>query len=354
MAIRTFALALTGVFLPIYLYQLGFSLSSIFLFFAFVTFFHLIFIIPASKIAYRFGLKRTILFSTPFIIIFFLLLFSLENYNWSLTLIAFFAGLHLALFWFSYHVDFSKFSVKKIRGTQVSIFKILTSIISVLGPIFGSLIITFFGFKTLFILVSFLFLISTVPLFMTKEIHEPVKFSLEGFFKSYKIKDIISYMGRGIETRIGIIVWPLFIFIFIFGEKYFSLGLASSLTFFSSLTFLFLAGKFSDINGRVVLRFGIIFNSVVWVIKSFIVTPIQVFIISIFYGASRASIDVSFAALNYDKTNDKNRARIILEREVFINLGGFIFLLILSFASTYIIEAFRYGGPLSSLMMFFF
>lgn len=353
-AIRTFAISLTGIFIPIYLYQLGYSFSSIFLFFAFVYLFHMIFSFPSSKIAYRFGLKHSILFSIPFLIIFFFLMLSLEYYRWPLILLAFFAGIHLSLFWFAYHIDFSKFSRKKVRGTQISASKILVSIVSVLGPIFGSIIITIFGFKILFIVVSILFLGSAIPLFMTKEIHEPINFSFKGFFKSFKIKDAISYMGRGAEIRLALIFWPLFIFIFIFGETYLSLGLTYSITFLSSLIFIFLAGKFSDINRRLFLKIGVISNSIIWIIKSFLVTPLQIFIISIFYGASRTSIEVSFAALNYDKTDDKNRTLVILQREMFINLGGFIFLLIMSFVSDYILEAIRYGGPLSSLMMFFF
>lgn len=353
-AMRAFAISLVGIFVPVFLYQAGYSFSNIFLFFAFMALFNMVFIIPASKISYRFGLKHTILFSVPFLIIFFFLMFSLEYYRWPLIMLAFFAGLNAALFWFPYHVGFSKFSSKKKRGRQIGFSKILTSIFSALGPIVGALIITFFGFKVLFIFVSFLLVGSTIPLFLTKEIHVPVKFSVEGLFRYSTLKNKIAYMGAGIETRLATVVWPLFIFIFIFGERYFSLGLFSSITFFSSLTFVFLAGKYSDINRRILLKVGTISNSIVWIIKSFLITPIQVFIIGIFYGASKTSVDISFTALNYDKTNRKNRAKIILEREFFIKVGGTIFLFILAFASDYILEAIRYGGPLSSLMMFFF
>ena len=354
MAIRTFAISLAGIFLPMYLYQLGYSISSILFFFAFMAFFSLVLLFPALKISYRFGLKHTILFSMPFLIIFFLLIFSLEYYNWPLIILAFFAGLHGALFWFAYHEDFSKFSNKKNRGSQVGFLIILTSIFAALGPIAGALIITFLGFNVLFIIVSVLLLGSTFPLFLTKEIHVPIQFSFEDIFKYSNFKDKIAYMGSGIEARLVAIIWPLFIFIFIFNEVYLSLGLFSSITFFSSLVFVFLSRKYSDIHRRLLLKIGTVSNSIVWFVKSFLVTPIQVFIIGIFYGASKASIDVSFTALNYDKTNKRNRAKIIFQREVFMNLGATIFLFILAFASDYMLEAIRYGVSLSSLMMFFF
>jgi len=352
--LRTFAISLTGIFIPIYLYQLGYSFSSIFFFFAFLTLFNLILLVPSLKIACRFGLKHSILFSMPPLIIFFLLLFSLESYNWPLILLAFFAGVHVALFWLSYHIDFSKFSNKKIRSKQIGFARILISISSALGPIVGALIITFFGFKVLFIIVSLLILGSTLPLFLTKEIHIPVRAPLRKIFKYSNFKDKIAYMGFGIEGRISAIIWPLFIFIFIFGGKYLSLGLFSSITFFSSLVFTLLVGKYSDINKKVLLKVGTIFNSIIWAVKSIIVTPIQVFIIGIFYGASKTAIIIPFTTINYDKTNNINRQKIILEREMFIQLGGTIILFIMAFASDFIIETIRYGGPLSSLMMFFF
>jgi MFS family permease len=80
------------------------------------------------------------------------------------------------LFWFSYHTDFSKFSRKKSRGKQVGVSKIVTALASVVGPIAGGIILSFFGFKVLFLLVSFLLIASTFPLFLSKEIHEPSEF----------------------------------------------------------------------------------------------------------------------------------------------------------------------------------
>ena len=99
---------------------------------------------------------------------------------------------------------------------------------------------------------------------------------------------------------------------------------------------------------------GTLANSVVWFAKSFVVTPIQVFIADAFYGVSVTSMSISFDAINYNKTKKNNRSKIILERELYISIGGALFLFVLSFFTDQIIEIFRYGGPLSSLMQFFF
>lgn len=354
MAIKSFALSLTGVFVPIYLYQIGYSFSSIFLFFAMVAFMGILVTFPAAKISYRIGAKHSILLSMPFIIIFFLLLFSIEIIRWPLFLMALFMGIHTALFYFAYHVDFSKFSKRKSRGRQVGLSYVLIGMVAVLGPLLGGLILSFSSFKVLFGLVSILFFISTIPLFMSREFHEPVSFSLKGFFRGQKAGDIIAYLGNGAEMRLGTIVWPLFIFVFILGGRYITLGAVVSVALFFSLIIVFLASKFSDIKRKFVMRSGIVFNSITWVFKSFITAPIHVFVADAFYGASEASTHIPFDAMNYDKTRDSNRAKIIVQREVYIRLGGMILLIVMSFFADHVVQAFRYVGPLTSLMRFFF
>lgn len=352
-AIKSFALALIGVFIPIYLYQLGYSFSSIFLFYAIGSFTHAALSIPSAKISARFGLKHAIFLSIPFLIFFFLLLYSLNQFNWLLPFLAIILGINSSLFWLAYHVDFSKFSDKKHRGKQVGVSKIIISIFSALGPLVGGLILAFFGFKILFILVSFLLLASVVPLFFSAEIHEPMTFSLRGFFKKQKTKNILAFVGYGIEQGMGFIVWPLFIFLFILGEKYTSLGIVSSLSLLFSVIFILVIGKFSDLYRRTILRIGTIANAIIWICRSFVITPIQVFVVDSFSGASRASMDLPFDALCYDKANKDNIMKFITLREMTVNVGKGLFFIVLMFITDFV-SVFRFGGSLSSLLRLFF
>jgi MFS family permease len=353
-AIRAFALSLVGIFVPVYLYQQGYSFTSIFLFYGLLSLVHALFALPAAKISSNLGAKHSMLISMPFLIIFLLLLYSLEDFNWPLPLLSAFAGISTSLFWLSYHIDFAKFSSKKHRGKQIGASTIITSIFSVFGPLAGALILTFTGFKFLFLIVSVLLLGSIIPLFMSREIHEPAPFSLKGFFRGQKIRDIVGFVGHGVENKLGFVVWPLFIFIFIFGEKYLSLGLVTSLALGVSLISTFIILRFSDISRRVVLKIGTVFNSFVWVAKSFVVTPIQVFITDAFYGASQPPMQVPFDALNYDKARKNAIVKIILEREIYHQTGAFLLFMALMFLTDSLVEVFRYGGPISSIMRFFF
>lgn len=68
-SIRTFALSMINVFIPIYLLKLGYPLSSVLFFYAILNGVHALSVIPAAKISARFGFKHAILFSLVFVFI---------------------------------------------------------------------------------------------------------------------------------------------------------------------------------------------------------------------------------------------------------------------------------------------
>ena len=353
-SIRAFAISLIGVFVPVYFYLIGYPLISIFFFYMLHSLAHIAFSVPVAKISSRFGIKHSILFSIPSLIIFFFLLYSIEIFSWPLALLAIFSGLSTSMFWIPYHIEFAKFSDRKNRGKEIGFSAVIASLFSILGPVLGGIFLTIFGFKILFMVVSALLFLSVIPLFFSKEVHEPVPLSLSRFFKGQKITDILSFLGHGIENKLGTIVWPLFIFIFILGEKYTSLGIVASLAVGMAFLSTIFVSRFSDLYRKTVLKIGSVFNAVIWVAKSFIVTPLQVFVAGAFYGISQTAMHISFDAINYDRARKNNLVKIILEREIYHHIGVLILFLILIFFTESLTEIFRYAGSLSSLMRFFF
>lgn len=354
-AIRAFAFALAGIFIPVYLYQMGYSFTSIFLFYGILGIITSLLSVASVKIFSRVGLKHCMLISMPFLLVFFILLYTIETNMWPLPVLSLFYGISAPLFWVPYHIDFSRSSSKKKRGQEVGYSKIIAATFAALGPLIGGVILFFLGFKFLFILVAVLLMGSIIPLFLSKEIHQPFDFSLKEFFKGQKFTDVVGFLTHGAEMRLGWVVWPLFIFVFILGEKYVSLGIVSSLALFSSVIFIFFAGKISDkIGNKPVLKVGVVANAIVWMVKSFIVTPFQVIITDIFYGASQATMHVPFDTEVYDKARKRNVTGIILQREFYLHLGAALMFFILILFADSIVEIFRYGGTITSLLRFFF
>lgn len=350
-SVRSFALSMIDIFIPIYLLKLHYSLPSVLLFYAIINGTHALFVLPATKISSEFGFKYSIFFSLPFLISFYILLYTLELYHWPLYLLAIILGINKALFWMGYHTNFSKVSEKKYRGEEVGFAKIFTSIFGVIGPFVGGLILTFIGFKLLFVVVFLLLFISTIPLFFSKDIHEPISFSVKKFFTDWEIKNLLSFAGHGIETGVGMVIWPIFIF-FSIVDSFTILGSVKSLSLFFSLAFIFVIGRASDVRRRLVLKIGALLNSIIWVIKTFIRTSLQVFTIDSFYGMAKTAILIPFDALSYDKANRGNILEFIMFREIGIQAGRVILFLSMIFVADLVI-GFIFGSGASLLYLLF-
>ena len=64
-AIMAFALSLISLFVPIYFYQLGFSISKILLFFFLIALYFFVLTLFTPKIIAKVGIRHSILFSIP-------------------------------------------------------------------------------------------------------------------------------------------------------------------------------------------------------------------------------------------------------------------------------------------------
>lgn len=353
MAVRSFSLSMIGIFMPIYLLNLGFSFSSVALFFAVLAFSHAVGTIPAGLISARFGYKHNILFSVPLLILAFLALYTLETFNWPLLAISVLFGVNNSLFWTGYHSDFSRFSHKKKRGSELSYSKIITSLFHVLGPITGGIVISLVGFKVLFVIVSILFFVAVFPLFKTKDVHDKFHFSLKDVFLKRKVKESFAFVGFGFERVAAGLVWPVFVFFFLLGESYNSLGILSSISLLFSFVFVFAIGRFADDYRKIILKIGAIANAFVWIVKSFVRTGMQVFMIDSVYGITSASYSLSFDAISYDKANKGNIMKYIVYREFMINMGRAVLFAALIFVSDLLFGILS-GGVLGSLLMLLF
>lgn len=358
MALRSFALSMISIFIPIYLLKMGYQLTHVFTFYLIVTMTHIILAFPSAKISAKIGFKHSIFLSVPFLITFYFLMYTLDTLKWPLFLPATIFGIYSALFWVAYHMDFSKFSKSRERGKQVGVVFSLIFTFNALGPFVGGVIITTLGFHLLFIFASTLLLFSAVPLFFSQDFHEPFHFSFKKIFslkrikRNQKIRDGLSFFGFGAENVTFYVVWPIFIFFHILNNSYTTLGFIISLSIFFSTIFSFVIGFFSDINRRIILKIGSAATSVIWIIKSLVKTSYQVLFVDSLYGISRITMSVPFEAMSYDKAKRTEVLKYIVFREIMINFGR-VFLLVLMISFSNFITGFLIASGLSLFLWFF-
>ena len=351
MAIRSFAISTISVFVPIYLMNLDYSLVAVLSFYAILNASHALFVIPAARISSIFGFKHSIFFSIPIVILFYVLLHTLGTYGWPLWLLAIIAGVSNALFWMGYHSDFSKVSHERNRGKEIGYAHISATLASVLGPLFGGLILMFTGFQTLFVIVSVLLLASAIPLFFSRDAYESPNISLSRVFTNQKPSNYLAFLGHGIESGVGGILWPLYIFFTVL-SSFSALGFVTTLSLLFSLVSIFFIGKFSDVRRKLVLRLGSILNAAIWGMRAFVTTILHVSIVDSLYGLTKTMRVVPFDAMSYDKANRSNIVEFNMFREATIATGRVILFVSMIFVSDLVVS-FLFGGGASLLYLFF-
>jgi len=350
-AIRSFTMSMIAIFIPIYLLETGYSIAWVFLFYAIFSAFHALFSVPAAKISSRFGFKHCMLFSMPLLILFHIMLYTLETHGWPLYLLAAVLGVSSALFWLAYHTDFAKFSKKKNRGKEIGVAKMFISVFHVAGPVIGGIILATLGFQALFLIVSSLLFFSIIPLFFSDDVHEPINFSIRQIFTDQKLKSYMAFIGYGVESGVAKIIWPVFIFFSIL-NSFTALGLVETISLFSSLLVTIIVAKYSDIKRRLVLRLGAMLNAIVWVIKATVTTALQVYVFDSLYGMTKMIKEIPFDAMGYDEANRTNIIEYIAFREIVLHLGRIMLLISMILISS-LVAGLLFGAGASLLYLAF-
>lgn len=351
LSLRAFAVSMISIFVPIYLLQLDYSLSSVLLFYVIISLTHAAFVFPSAIVSARFGFKHAIFLSTPLLILFYFLLHTLNDYNWPLSMVAIVFGIENALFWFGYHAYFSRVGDANHRGEEISFARIFRLIAGITGPLVGGLLITFASFKFLFIIVPILLIVSCIPLFLSKDTYASDHLSLNRVFAGRKIRDYLAFIGYGIETGAGLIVWPIIAFFSIL-HSFTALGFITSLSLFFSFIATLIIGRYTDIQRRLVLRAAALLNVVIWIARMFVRTSLHIVATDSLYGMTRTAIGISFDALSYDKANKDGLLASIAMREITIQIGRAIL-----FASLVVIAEMGIGlllGSGASFLYLFF
>lgn len=351
-AIRSFARSIISLFVPLYLLNLEYSLGTVFLFLALENGFHAIFVIPAMRCIAWVGIKHAILWSKFFEILQYFLLFLLVSGNLPLLLlVAVVGGFQRALFFTAYHLDMLKIIRKEKRGTEIGLLHFVSAVFTLIGPVFGGVMLATVGFGWVFAMTAFLLLVSTVPLFFTPDVRVPYVVRVRDIFARGWIRDGLAYVGYGIESGAAGTVWSIFLFLNIV-SSFTVLGFVATIANAVSLAANLIVGKLSDRYRRFTLRMGSLLSSGIAVVQIFTTAISHVFAINMARGVSHKLLYITADAITYERAADRGAVPYILFREIIINGARSIFYVGMIFASSLIVGFI--AGALASLLFLFF
>lgn len=270
---RTMAISLVGIFIPIFLYDLGYGLEGVFVFHMMYFLARSVVHLPAGYLIARVGPKHTILLSFIAQLTTSFMFLLLPNYDIPLMLIAAIFAVANTLFFVAYHVDFSKVKHSDHSGKEMGFANVVQRIGGALGPVTGGVVATLFGPEYIFLVMSVMLFIGVLPLFTTAE---PVQTRQRIRFRTFptsRIKrDLVSYVGLTVPHHLSVSLWPFFLALYALGSSvYLELGILSSVAFLVSIVTAFAIGRVVDNGkGRSLLRIASVTDMFVQFMKPFV------------------------------------------------------------------------------------
>ncbi len=274
--IRTFAISLVSIFIPIFLLKHNFSLRFAILYIIYMFSFFLVFSFFVSRLQKKIGIKHCFFISVFFLAIYLSLVlfmsniisgFSLLMKNVYVFLLGLTYGLNLAFYWMPINILFSQ-DVKDHLGIKVGLLSSLPAITAGIAPLIGGIIITH-NVKLLMLIAITLLFISTIPLFFTEEKRYLKMININRKMIKNNKGLILGYIVQG---TIMSMMWLWAIIVFRLIKTYMSVAYVSTLgnlsVAFISMGVGFAIQKYSKTR---LFRIGVLFNSIIYVLIFFIV-----------------------------------------------------------------------------------
>ncbi len=343
LGIINFALGLVSVFIPIYFYKLGYPLLQILIYYFLLPvhgmFFTRYIIAP---LVIKVGVKKSILYSVLFKIVFFVCLQFLPGASWLFFILPSLHVLKNQIGTLSYHLNYLEHSDSTKRGREVSAIFGATLLAGLLAPLFGGLIIGLAGFKVLFSLAIVLMVISAIPILSLpdKKTLATIVFETKGMWREMftrsNIPLFVSYGGYAIEEWIGTVVWSLFIFFMLNSTA--KVGIINTIVAAITFFVFYFVGKLSDKKDKKqLIKFGNFLYFFGWVGRIFANTFGAVAFVDSYKNITGNMLQVPWTAFSYDLAAKRNYFRFIVEREIMFDLARAVFipfvLIIFIFAS---------------------
>ncbi|MDD3821922.1 MAG: MFS transporter [Bacilli bacterium] len=276
------ATALSEIYIPIVLYNQGFNLKQIFLFFVFKFSVMLLisyFIIWMGK---TIKFKLLLIISALLLGVSFYLLSIINKFS----LLFFITPLAFALFnqtyWPGRHYYALTILSKDNLANSVGSIVITTQLALIPSAYLGALIIEHWGLKILTIIVTITALISIIPLFYLKETDNKLPINLREVISTTP-KNSLFIIGLDQARQLMVIFFPLFIYLKVV-ETYRYVGIVNVVIGLAASIFVYFFARKIDKTKKDYLRVSILLLSFILFIKLHITNPLLMIIIVFFEG----------------------------------------------------------------------
>lgn len=338
--LRTFSLSLPGIYTPIFIFSLAgkpILFPEIFLnnfvwvslyYLGYAIFVSLANILLTDFLFRRLGFRNSILLSMICLVGLVATFFAAEKNFIFIFFSPILMGLATHFYWIPFHVFFlRKANSGGNFGDETASQMLTATLASALGPVAAGLILNFFSFNVLFLVISILFFVSSLPvLFWVNDSihgeHRAGRIFSDYILNPKFFKLNLAFIGNGIDGLLFDFLWPILLFFVL--KNFISLGGLVSFSTVLSILIMFWIGRL--IESKKADRFkkaSTIINALLYLPRIFVATPLGVFFIDLFDRFNGKIYSTALVAEIYDKSisNAKSDSDFIIYRETITHLG---------------------------------
>ena len=318
--LKVAGMAMIGIFIPLYILSLGFSLSIVMITFLLHSLAQMTFSFPAAKFCSKYGAKKSMVLSTGLLIIFYILLLQLHNVPVLVFVIPIVYGISAAYYYIPFNALLTTGLDKGRVGKEYGTFSGLIRAAAVAGPIIGGILISVAGFATPFMIALVFLVLSLIPLLMSNDFPIKSRCSFSKEIKRFDYRYLLGFIGWGITVRSSNL-WHIFIF-FLLGSYVFVGGIGT-LSWAVAILGTFIAGwAYDKIGLRYLFPISTVVGSVLVALRTFVSTAAQIIGLEILFSPTFISQQVAHQSTFYKAARrSKEVLPYVLMREVMIHSG---------------------------------
>ncbi|MDB5162677.1 MAG: hypothetical protein JWN28_284 [Candidatus Saccharibacteria bacterium] len=332
--LRLAALNIAGAFMSIYMYQVGYSIGQIALFWAAFYLFKTLIALPTASVIGRIGPKHGILVSNllyiPSMICF---AFLPQLGPWLLLPTVIFQGISASMYSIAYTIDFSKVKSIEHAGKEIAYMNIIEKVTASISPLIGGILAYFFGPQIIIVIAALLFALAAVPLFKSGEqVRTGVKLQFRGFPWRLVREHWMAQAAVGFDIFTSGTVWTLYTAVLIIGisstnnDVYAISGVLLSVVLVAALISSYIYGKIIDKKGgRLLMKASIIANGLTHLVRPFITSPITVAGVNAVNEVATTGYTMPYTRAVFDNADlSGHRTTYLGMVDVLANFGAFV------------------------------
>lgn len=315
---RIIALSMVVVFVGIYLYKNGYSLSFIMLYFSAYFVLRAALAVPFSFLIARFGPKHMILASNLLYVPSLISLALLQEFGiWALVGTAVFQALSVTLYDIAYLVDFSKVKHDDHAGKEIGYMHILEHVAKAISPVVGGFIAYWVSPEATLVFAATVFALSAIPLFFTPEpVRTHQKITYYGLPWRKISRTVVSQAAVGVDIIASGLLWSMFVAIAVFGTAtdvvYAQIGVLSSISVIAGVVAARIFGAVVDRRrGNELLTTGVVAKALTHLGRAAVATPFGAVMINVFNEITSTAYLLPYTKGMFSQADDLPGYRIV-------------------------------------------